>query len=66
MRPELKETHVPQSSLQHYQQEVGHESNLDVHWQKMDKEVVEHIHSGLLLSYIKEYIWVSSNEVGET
>ena len=32
----------------------------------MDKEVVVHIHSGILLSYKKEYIWVSSNEVDET
>ena len=28
----------------------------------MDKEVVVHIHSGLLLSHKKEHIWVSSNE----
>ena len=32
----------------------------------MDKEVVAHIHNGILLSYKKEHIWVSSNEVGET
>ena len=32
----------------------------------MDKEVVVHIHSGILLSYKKECIWVSSNEVHET
>ena len=31
----------------------------------MDKEVVVHIHSGILLSYKKECIWVSSNEVDE-
>ena len=31
----------------------------------MEKEVVVHIHSGILLSYKKECIWVSSNEVGE-
>ena len=30
----------------------------------MDKEV--HIHNGTLLSYKKECIWVSSNEVDET
>ena len=32
----------------------------------MDKEVLIHIHNGILLSYKKEYIWVSSNEVDET
>ena len=32
----------------------------------MDKEVVVHIHNGILLSYKKEKIWVSSNEVDET
>ena len=32
----------------------------------MDKEVVVHIHNGMLLSYKKECIWVSSNEVYET
>jgi len=31
----------------------------------MDKEVVVHIHNGILLSYKKEHIWVSSNEVDE-
>ena len=33
---------------------------------KMDKEVVVHIHNGILLSYKKECIWGSSNEVDET
>ena len=28
---------------------------------QMDKEVVVHIHNGILLSYKKEHIWVSSN-----
>ena len=32
----------------------------------MDKEVVVHMHNGILLSYKKEHIWVSSNEVDET
>ena len=32
-KPELKKTHVPQCSMQHYLQELGHGSNLDVHWQ---------------------------------
>ena len=31
----------------------------------MDKEVVVHIHNGILLSYKKECIWVSPNEVDE-
>ena len=33
---------------------------------QMDKVFVVHIHSGILLSYKKEHIWVSSNEVDET
>ena len=32
----------------------------------MDKKDVVHIHNGILLSYLKEYIWISSNEVAET
>ena len=31
----------------------------------MDKEIVIHIHDGIPLSYKKEHIWVSSNEVDE-
>ena len=31
----------------------------------MDKEVVVHIHNGILLSRKKERIWVSSDEVDE-
>ena len=31
----------------------------------MDKEVVVHIHNGILLSHEKERIWVSSDEVDE-
>ena len=31
----------------------------------MDKEVVVHIHNGILLSHKKEHILVSSDEVGE-
>ena len=33
---------------------------------QMDKKVVVHIHNGILLSYLKECIWISSNEVDET
>ena len=33
---------------------------------QMDKEVVVHILNGILLSYKKEHIWVSSNEMDET
>ena len=29
----------------------------------MDKELVVHIHNGILLSHEKEHIWVSSDEV---
>ena len=32
----------------------------------MDKEIVVCIHNGILPSYKKEHIWVSSNEVDET
>ena len=32
----------------------------------MDKKAVVHIHNGLLLSYYKECIWISSKEVDET
>ena len=31
----------------------------------IDKEVVAHIHNGILLSRKKEHIWVSPNEVNE-
>ena len=31
----------------------------------MDKEIVLHIHNGILLSHKKEHIWVSSNKVDE-
>ena len=34
MKPKLKETHDPQYSLQHYLQQLEHESNLDVHGQR--------------------------------
>ena len=33
---------------------------------QMDKEVVVHIHNGILLSYTMECIWVRSNQVDET
>ena len=32
----------------------------------MDKEVVVHMHNGILLSYKKEHLWVTSNEVDES
>ena len=31
----------------------------------MAKEVMVHIHNGILLGHIKEWIWVISNEVDE-
>ena len=33
---------------------------------QIDKEVVLHIYNGILLSFIKELIWVSSNDMDET
>ena len=33
---------------------------------RMDKKAVVHIHNGILLSYKKECLWISSNEVDET
>ena len=33
---------------------------------RMDKKVVVYTHNGILDSYLKEHIWVSSNEVDET
>jgi len=47
-KPELKETQVPQCSLQHYY--------LDVHWQMNGQEMVVHTHNGILLTYKKESI----------
>ena len=38
-------------SLQHYLQQLEHGSNLDAHQQVKDKEVVVHIHNGILLSH---------------
>ena len=31
----------------------------------MDKELIVHIHNGMLLNYKKEHIWVTSNEMDE-
>ena len=54
-KPELKETHRAQYSLQHYSQQLGHGNNLSI-GRRMDKEVVVHIHNGILLSSKKECI----------
>ena len=51
--------------MQHYLQQPGHESNLDVHDRWMDKEVVAHIYKGIIHTHKKEQIWVSSSEVDE-
>ena len=32
----------------------------------MDKEVVVHIHNGIVFGYKKEHMWISSNKVDET
>ena len=31
----------------------------------MDKEVMVYIHNGVLISYKKEHIWISSNEADQ-
>ena len=46
-KPKFKMIHTPQCSLQHYLQQPGHGSNLNVHQQRMDKDVV-HIYNGIL------------------
>ena len=33
---------------------------------QIDEKVVAHIHNGILFSYLKEHICISSNEVDET
>ena len=38
---------------------------LDVHGQMNDKQVVVHIHNGILLTHKKEHNFVSSDEVDE-
>ena len=53
-KPELKEIHVPQCSLKHGLQQVGHGSNQMSISRRMDKEVVVHIRNGILLSYKKK------------
>ena len=39
---------------------------LNLRKKKKLKKAMVHIHNGVLLSHYKEYIWISSNEVGET
>ena len=65
-KPELKETHVPQCSLQYCLQCQDMEVTQMSIGRWMDKEIVVYIHNGILLNYKKKYIWVSSNEVDET
>ena len=64
-KPKFKKTHISHCSLQHYLQQLEHGNNLDVH-QQMDKEVLVHIHNGILFSHTKEHIWISSNEMDES
>ena len=52
-----------QCSLQHWLQELGHGSNLDVHWQMNPIRRCDTYIQWNILSYKKECIWVSSNEV---
>ena len=42
-----------------------HANSWSVPYFWMDKEVVVHIHNGILLSHIKEHIWVSCDDVDE-
>ena len=53
-KPELKETHVPQCSLQHYLQYLGHGSNLDVHWQMNGLKKLWVIYTLEYYSFIKK------------
>ena len=49
----LKKSHVSHCSLQHYLQQLEHGSNLLPFNKWMGKEVVVHIHDGILLSHKK-------------
>ena len=40
-----------QHALQHCLQQPGNRSNLNIHWQRMNREDVVHIHNGILLSH---------------
>ena len=57
-KPWLRKTHVPQCSLY----TIYNSQSID-EW--MDKEAVVHMHSGIVLSHKKEWIWVTSSEVDE-
>ena len=46
--------HAPQYSLQPYLQWAGHGNNINVTIRGMDKEEVDHIYNGILLSHSKE------------
>ena len=52
------------TEIQHYLQQLQHGSNLDAYQQKA-KAAVVHMYNGILLSYKKEHIQVSPNEVDE-
>ena len=65
-KSELKETRVPQCSLQHCLQKLAHGSNLDAHQLMNGYKAVVHIHNGILLSYKTRMHLVSSHEVDET
>ena len=47
--------HAPQYSLQPYLQWAGHGNNINVTIRGMDKEEVDHIYNGILLSHSKEW-----------
>ena len=48
-----KDTCIPVFIVALFTQQLEHGSNLDVHQQMMDKEVVVHIHNGIFLSHKK-------------
>ena len=64
-KPELKETHNPSVHCSTVQNSWDMEATKMSIGGQMDKEVVVHIHHGILLSYKKECISVSSIEVDE-
>ena len=62
----IEKRHVPQCSLQHNLHSQGMEATKMSIDRCMDKEVVEHIHNGILLSPQKDQTQVSLTEVDES
>ena len=55
-KPDLKETRAPQSYRSTVYNNQDTEATQMSIVRRMDKKVVVHIHNGLLLSHLKEYI----------